>query len=279
MNNVNLAEKDIYKAEMETILLCMINVMANVIPKLKETSKSLKEVKMKLARYTNIIYCVVISMLIIMMMFNFTGINLTITNVLAVNVILVIIHLIGLSVCKKAYHSLDEHEIKKFIQEAKGTALQLQKVLEDNINSILLIHDDTFKAANKVIIKAGIISEYDNPYIARLLISLFRNGAFFASFMVCCLNLFVVAVIAMCQIMAMFQFLQYFEQLETVLLYAAYVLITDIGIQAFTLYQIKQGRLISIQISHWIEKLDEFDREVLLLHENLILFRNLQPRI
>ena len=274
---INLEEKDVYRSDMDTVLH-LINVMKGIMSKPKESSKSLKEVKKKMAKYTNIIYCIVISMLIIMV-FNFMMINLTTTNKLAMHVVCVIIHAVGLSVCEKAEYSLNEHETKKFIKEAKDTASQLQKLLEENIKSILLMHDDIFKAANKVIIKAGSISEYDNPYIAKLLISLFRNGAFFASFTVCCLNLFVVAVIAMCQTMAMLQFLEFFEQLETVLLYAAYVLIMDIGMQAFTLYWIKKGCLISNQISYWIEKLDEFDREISLLHENLRLFSNFQPRI
>lgn len=274
---INLEERDVYRSDMDKVSH-LINVIENVVPKPKESSKSLKEIKKKMAKYTNIIYCIVISMLIIML-FNFMVTNLTTANKLAMHVVRVIIHVIGLSVCEKAEYSLNEHETKKFIKEAKDTASQLQKLLEENIKSILLMHDDIFKAANKVIIKAGSISECDNPYIARLLVSLFRNGAFFASFMVCCLNLFVVAAIAMCQTMASLQFLEFFEQLETVLLYAAYVLITDIGIQAFTLYRIKRGCLISNQISYWIEKLDEFDREVFLLHENLRLFRNFQPRI
>ena len=273
---INLAEKDVYRPEMDMVLH-LINVIKDFMPKPKEISKSFKEIRKKIAKYTNLIYCAVISILVIMV-FNFMAINSTITNKLAMHVILVIIHVIGLSVCDKADYSLNKHETKRLIKEAKDTALQLQKVLEENIKSILLIHDayDIFKAANKVIIKAGSISECDNPNIAKLLVSLFRNGAFFASFIVCCLNLFVVAVIAMCQTMAMFQFLEFFEQLEMVLLYAAYVLIMDIGIQTSTLYRIKQGCLISNQISYWIKKLDEFDKEVLLLYENLRLFRNLQ---
>lgn len=273
---INLEENNVYRPEMD-VVSHLINVIGDFMPNPKQTSKSLKEVKKKMAKYTNIIYCVVISMLIIMV-FNFMVTNLTITNKLAMHVTRAIIHVIGLSVCEKADYSLNKHETKRLIKEAKDTASQLQKVLRENIKSILLINEDIFRAAIKVIIKAGSISEYDSPYIARLLVSLFKNGAFLASFIVCCLNLCVVAAILICQTMAIFQFLDILEQLETVFLNAAYVLIMDIVMQAFTLYRIKQGCLISNEISQWIEKLDEVDREVDLLHENLSLIRNLQPR-
>ena len=285
MGDFNLKERNIYITENENDIIVshVINELGDSMVRIKGSSKSLKEVKKNVVRLTNIIYNVITSMLIIMVL-NLM-VNLTIINKLFVYVILVIIHIYGLSVCKEAENLFSEHKTRRYIREAKNTSLQLQTTLEEKISKLTLqlqisaedskvIH----KAANKVIIKAGVMLECDYPYVAKLLISIFKNGALFASFIVCSSNLLLIAAILICDRIMVFPCPVIFEQLKEVQMFhiGVYVLIMDIVIQAYNLSWIQKGSLISNQLDSWIRKLDELDREIELLQSNSALFKKLK---
>ena len=203
--------------------------------------------------------------------------NLTVNDKLYLNFILVMIHIYGISICKKA-EKLSELETKEHVTKAKDTSSHLQKILEKSFIQLtpLLPAEDTLdirKAINKVIQEASIISRYEYPYIAKLLISVFKNGALFASFVVCCSNLLLLVCILLCYGI-MLPCPQIFEQLKEVFHIAAYVLLVDIVTQAYNLNRIQNGSLISSEICSWISKLDELVGVINLLHSNSELLRN-----
>ena len=276
MADINLEEKNIYTDEID-VVSSMINELVDPISLIKGSSKSLEVVQKDIARCTNIIYNLITSMLITMLF------NLLIsppTIKLTVYFILVIIHIYGLSVCKAA-ETLLRFKTKRHIREVKDTSSQLKKALEQKISQLTLQIPDKdslpmHERVNNVIIISGIISRHDYPYIARLLISIFKNGALLASFLVCCSNLLLFTIILICDKIMIFPSPETFEQLKELLHIGACVLIMDIVIQACILNSIQRGSLMTNQIASWIRKLDELDWEAGLLLSNLELFQKLK---
>jgi len=226
-------------------------------------------------RYTTIAYCsiisVVVSIFAIVLHLVMTSGS---TYKLFVYLFLAVIHLYGLLVRKQAAaeDSLAELETKNLIRQAKDIATLLQ-TMHQSINNL---PKDLFKAVDKVKIQAGCILKYEYIFTSeRFVATLFP---FYTAFIMCCLNIFVILAILMCENMMMIQCVGFFEQLEKIVSSTAYALIIDIVTLRNTLNQIGKDCLASIT-SFWIERLGELDGEIILLHENLDLFINLQPNL